>query len=109
MARTSGTRKLIKEGMQKLALEGLGAEAGAGVGDVGPGVGAAGGTGVGDVGPGVGAAGGTGYVPIGAGMSYVNDAITETQKTKNSVISELLKLYQRFTVWSLISTSTTST
>jgi hypothetical protein len=61
MARTSGTRKLIKEGMQKLALEGLGAEAGAGVGDVGPGV---------------GAAGGTGYVPIGAGMSYVNDAIT---------------------------------
>lgn len=83
MARTSGTRKLIKEGMQKLALEGLGAEAGA--------------------------AGGTGYVPIGAGLSYVNDDITETQKTKNGVISELLKLYQRFTVWSLINTSTTST
>jgi hypothetical protein len=59
MARTSGTRKLIKEGMQKLPLEGLGAEAGAGAPD-----------------PGVGAAGGTGYVPIGAGMSYVNDAIT---------------------------------
>jgi hypothetical protein len=84
MARTSGTRKLIKEGMQKLALEGLVAGAGAG-------------------------AGGAGYVPIGAGLSYVNDAITETQKTKNGVISELLKLYQRFTVWSLISTSTTST
>ncbi len=97
MARTSGTRKLIKEGMQKLALEGLGAEDWAGAPDSD------------DVGPGVGAAGGTGYVPIGAGMSYVNDAITETQKTKNCVISELLKLYQRFTVWSLISTSTTST
>jgi hypothetical protein len=41
MARTSGTRKLIKEGMQKLALEGLVA--------------------------GAGAAGGTRYVPIGAG------------------------------------------
>jgi len=98
MARTSGTRKLIKEGMQKLALEGLlGAEAGAGAPD-------------GDeVGPGVGAARGSGYVPIGAGMSYVNDGITETQKTKNGVISEPLKLYQRLTVWSLISTSTTST
>jgi hypothetical protein len=100
MARTSGTRKLIKEGMQKLALEegvvgGAGARAGAPDAD--------------DVGPGVGAAGGTGYVPIWAGLSYVNDAITETQKTKNYVISELLKLYQRFTVWSLISTSTTST
>jgi len=93
MARTSGTRKLIKEGMQKLALEGLGA----GAPDVD------------DVGPGVGAAGGTGYVRIGAGLSYVNDDITETQKTKNGVISELLKLYQRFTVWSLISASTTST
>lgn len=80
MARTSGTRKLIKEGMQKLALEGLVAGAGAGAPDAD------------DVGPGVGAAGGTGYVPIGAGLSYVNDAITETQKTKNGVISELLKL-----------------
>jgi hypothetical protein len=85
MARTSGTRKLIKEGMQKLALEGLGAEGGAG------------------------APGGTGYVPIGAGLWYVNDGTPETQKTKNGVISELLNLYQRFTVWSLISTSTTST
>ncbi len=70
MARTSGTRKLIKEGMQKLALEGLGAGTWAGAPDAD------------DVGPGVGAAGGTGYVPIGAGLSYVNDAITETQKTK---------------------------
>jgi len=64
MARTSGTRKLIKEGMQKLALEGLGAGAGAGAPDAD------------DVGPGVGAAGGTGYVRIGAGLSYVNDDIT---------------------------------
>jgi hypothetical protein len=65
MARTSGTRKLIKEGMQKLALElGLELRAGGGAPDAD------------DVGPGVGAAGGTGYVPIGAGMSYVNDAIT---------------------------------
>jgi hypothetical protein len=97
MARTSGTRKLIKEGMQKLALEGLGAGPGGGAPDAD------------DVGPGVGAARGTGYVPIGAGLSYVNDDITETQKTKNGVISELLKLYQRLTVWSLISASTTST
>jgi len=106
MARTSGTRKLIKEGMQKLALEGLGAGPGGGAPDAGPGGGA---PDADDVGPGVGAAGGTGYVPIGAGLSYVNDDITETQKTKNGVISELLKLYQRFTVRSLISASTTST
>jgi hypothetical protein len=70
MARTSGTRRLIKEGMQKLALV-TGAGAGAPDAD--------------DVGPGVGAAGGTGCMPIGAGLSYVNDAITETQKTKNCI------------------------
>jgi hypothetical protein len=64
MARTSGTRKLIKEGMQKLALEGVVAGAGAGAPDAD------------DVGPGVGAAGGSRYVPIGAGLSYVNDAVT---------------------------------
>jgi hypothetical protein len=61
MARTSGTRRLIKEGMQKLALV-TGAGAGAPDAD--------------DVCPGVGAAGGTGCMPIGAGLSYINDAIT---------------------------------
>jgi hypothetical protein len=70
MARTSGTRRLIKEGMQKLALV-TGAGAGAPDAD--------------DVCPGVGAAGGTGCMPIGAGLSYINDAITETQKTKNCI------------------------